>query len=295
MSVTCFIGRRTKRLLLFVTLCLLPMFQAAGQGKIYTRKARLADFPTKTTKVVLSGNGILDLSLKEEIMSRWRVSPFEFCEAEEFASLKGKSGYYFLYISEDNSGLAFLTLLKGGGKGSFQSLDSSLEVISVPFAPAQMSTGRELVFLPAMIDIVQAYVEEATMSETKSYLGLGIFNGNLVNERHKSINISRSDIADSVPGKDSLEAYSPGLLIKESEAVDRLFVEGDRDRLIGFCVAPSEPSSRARSYQMIIGADTHTLYYFSSHRYRKSSDRGFRKQELQEIRREHKYKAGKKR
>ena len=42
---------------LFVAiLILVSSLPVSGQGKFYTRKMRLADFPTKTTKVVLEGH-----------------------------------------------------------------------------------------------------------------------------------------------------------------------------------------------------------------------------------------------
>ena len=48
---------------------------AYGEGRVYTRKARLEDFPSRTTRVVLTGGQMFDIVLKEEISSRWMVSP----------------------------------------------------------------------------------------------------------------------------------------------------------------------------------------------------------------------------
>ena len=58
---------------------------ALAQGRLYTRKAKLEDFPTRTTKVVTSSGSLLDLAFKEEVATRWRISPFEFCTPEELA------------------------------------------------------------------------------------------------------------------------------------------------------------------------------------------------------------------
>ena len=54
-----------KYLIALAIMLLAGGFQASGQGRIYTRKARLADFQTKTTKVVLSGDNLLDIALLE--------------------------------------------------------------------------------------------------------------------------------------------------------------------------------------------------------------------------------------
>ena len=61
-----------------------------GQAKITTRKIRLSDFPTKTTKVVLAGNEILNTALREEVSRRWMASPYEFCTLEEYEANKEK-------------------------------------------------------------------------------------------------------------------------------------------------------------------------------------------------------------
>ena len=70
--------------LLFVSLLFVLLCQTAGaQGKVYTRKARLADFPTRTIKVAGGGSPLLDITFREEISTRWRISPYEFCNAED--------------------------------------------------------------------------------------------------------------------------------------------------------------------------------------------------------------------
>ena len=98
----------------FLTL-LLALLPAAlwAQGTIYTKSARLADFPQKTTKIVLSGQQLLDEVLKEEITSRWRISPYEFCTEEEFDAFKTVSRYYFLHFEYDDE-FTWMQLYKGG-------------------------------------------------------------------------------------------------------------------------------------------------------------------------------------
>ena len=119
---------------LFVAiLILVSALPAFGQGKIYTRKLRLADFPTNTTKVVLEGNSFLELTLREEIAVHWRISPFEFCDQEEYARLRSSSDYYFLTLIQEE-GLAYLTLAKGGREGEKDQLKQAFEVIRMPMA-----------------------------------------------------------------------------------------------------------------------------------------------------------------
>lgn len=263
--------------------------QAQAQGNIYTKRARIADFPTKTTKVVLSGDELLDTALREEVRSRWRISPFEFCETEEFEAGKDEYGFYYLYISEDDSGMASLTLLKSGTGSSIFGKEGSVEVVSIPFCPSNLATGREFVFLPALVDIMQTYVEEAIMSEQKCLFGLSSYNGSLAKVKHKTIYVAGEDLSNSPMPADSVYELGPGFIVTDDYSLDSLFTTGSEDALIAFCISPATHSKKARSYQMIVSADTHELYYINSHRFNKSGTRGFSPAEIRQIRKEHLY------
>ena len=63
-----------KEIIIKTLLCLTLLLGLSGtsfaQGKLYTRKARLEDFPARTVKVVTSGSSILESTFREEITSR---------------------------------------------------------------------------------------------------------------------------------------------------------------------------------------------------------------------------------
>ena len=144
-----------KKLIILFAALIMPLM-AGAQAQITTKKVKLEDFTQKITKIVLNGNPFYDTSLKEEIAARWRISPYEFCTLEEFDKLKGNDRYYFLMLiqgqfrKETAPGLQFLSLVKGG-QGADKGIDEMLEVVSLPFASAEYPTGRELVFLPALL------------------------------------------------------------------------------------------------------------------------------------------------
>ena len=119
---------------------------AAAQAQITTKKIKISDFPEKTTKVVLTGNALYDAVLKEEIATRWRIAPYEFCTLQEFNELKGKNNYYFLvttkgqFKTESEPGLQFLTLVKGGEEAE-NGINEMLEIVSLPIASAENPSG----------------------------------------------------------------------------------------------------------------------------------------------------------
>ena len=75
-----------KRLVILLAATLLPIF-ASAQAQINTKKVKISDFTQKTTMVVLSGNMFYDTALEDEIVARWKASPYGFCSVEEFEQL----------------------------------------------------------------------------------------------------------------------------------------------------------------------------------------------------------------
>lgn len=275
---------------MFCALALMVCMLAEGQVKIYTKKSRLADFPAKTTVVMLSGNEILDLALRNEITSRWRVSPFDFREPDNLDELRKNPSIYVLYLSYGNSGIVFLNLEKCGTKGGMTSLGSQMKVVSVPFSPRDFTTGREITYLSAAIDIVQHYIESAILNESVPYMSLQQFSKPLVTQKKKRIYISHDDLSTDIDGRDSLANMGGGIVFTDSFTADSLFSAGAKDALIGFCISSAAPGSKSESYQIIVSADRHELLYFNKSPYRKEGQRGFSSKALKNIRIKHGYK-----
>ena len=316
---------------------------AAGQAKITTMKFRLADFTDKVTKVVLSGNEMMDSALKLDVADHWTASPFEFCTAAEFEKLKKSDKYYFLLTAigkagksnasgktgesdasrkaeatggagkagktgkadaagataagekddsaaagADRGGLVFLALVKGGKtdggnrKGDRQGLEDVLTVVSVPFGAAG-GFGRELVFLPALLDIVQDFTLQAMQSEMSGYSGLGQYNANYRKDgRIKRICFAQEDFAPSIDAV-RMGRLDEDILIVPEEEADEVFQNGTFNTLVSFVVAPEDPQPGDTCFKMLIDAETHRLYYFKSHVITGDKGRGFLPKDLRTI------------
>ncbi len=231
-------------LTLFLLLCSLSAF---AQGKVYTRKARLEDFPTRTTKVVLSGDSILELALREEVTVHWRISPFEFCSPEEYGQLRSSNNYYFLTLAQEE-GIAYLILSKGGKEDETESLRKPFEVVRMPIASLYDPSGRELIYMGAFLDILQSFVEEAMVSDKTAYTGLSAANGTKLTGRR---------------------------ICLDPDTADELYPTGEAGVLIGLSIAPVQISFRSVCYKMLIAADTHELFYFEKSRYKGPNDARF--------------------
>lgn len=269
------------QLILTLTLALLLALSgtAAGQAKIQTRKYKLADFPTKTTKVVLAGSELFNNALKEEMARRWLASPYECCTLEEYEKLKTSPDYYFLIPAttktrkESEPGIVTLTLLKGGLEKSDDPEKTGFDVISIPCAAAESPSGREFVFLPAFIDIIQRFVSDAMTSDRFNIGGLATYSRKLLRDKGKRLIISEDDFADNV----NPEGWSSGegITVMDEDEADELFNQGAEDTMVSYVVAPSDPKKGAVCYKMVVSADTHELCYFEKHTIKGGSPAGF--------------------
>ena len=272
-----------KRLIILISL-LCVSASLFAQGKVTTRKHLFADFTDKITKVVMSGNDVLDGALRQEVVDLWTLSPFEFCSLAEYESLKKSDTYYFLLVTagrakgEEEAMVRFLTLEKGGAdKGDNIALRT--EVISLPLCPVEGGSGRELVFLPALVKGVQDFMAEAMESEKTAYSGIAWFNGNFDRKGAiKRIYLAREDISESVAQKDLDKYLDEDILLCDEDEADKVYTDRTYNTLVSYTV-----SAGTWSYKMLIEADTDTVYYIRKHKVNAKNAPGFLTEDLKRI------------
>ena len=276
-----------KKFLILITAVMLPIL-ASGQAQITTKKAKIADFPNKVTKVVLPGNAFYDGAFQEVISSRWRVSPFEFCSLNEFDKLKGSDQYYFMMLTqgqfknENEPGLQFITLIKGGADAA-KGIDSMLEVVTVPFAAADFPSGRELIYLPALIDIIQNYTMSSIEKDFSNLGGLSAYATNLTKANKMEIVFAEDDLSNEITDADKAAMAEKNISITDSEEVDALADGKGSNTLVSYTVAPEEPVAGSFCYKMLIDTNTHELYYFRKHKISKKLSKGFLSEDIKRI------------
>ena len=272
-----------KRLTLFFALLAVSTALFA-QGKVTTRKHLFADFPDKITKVVMSGNDVLDGALRQEVVDLWTLSPFEFCSMAEYESLKKSDTYYFLLVTagrakgEEEPMVRFLTLEKGGAeKGDNIALRT--EVISLPLCPVEGGSGRELVFLPALVKGVQDFTAEAMESEKTAYTGMAWFNGNFDRKGAiKRIYLAKEDISESVAQKDLDKYLDEDILLCDEDEADKAYTDKTYNALVSYTV-----SAGTWSYKLLLDADSDTVFYLRKHKVNVRNAPGFLADDLKRI------------
>lgn len=265
---------------------LLLVTDVFGQVQITTRREKLKDFTTKTTKVVLTGDEFLDEALKEGVASTWTISPYEFCSNEEFERLKTNADHYFLLVvkgqfrRESEPGIDMLTLVKGG-EGADKSISDMFEVVSFPLRPTEDPSGREFVLLPAFLKIIQEHITGLTETEMKAYTNIGANDTKKL--RIKRIFFWSEDLAPQVDEQTKRSLDEDIIIDDDEDEVDEIFNERTFNAVISYVVAPSEPVNGSICYKMLIGADNHELYYFKKHRITAKMGRGFLSSDLKAI------------
>ena len=274
--------------IIVATAALLLSLMAWGQAQLDTKKVKISDFTQKITKVVLTGNMFYDGSLKSEIAAKWHVSPFEFCTLQEYEALKGDDNYYFLltvqgqFRKESEPGLTFLSLVKGG-KNAAEGIDEMLEIVSFPLASAEDPSGREYVFLPAVLDIIQNYALDSMENDINAYTGLPNYTMNITKSGDMTIVFSEKELSGDGTPQVRNQCFDEKVLVLEEEEADEYMSPDKSSTLVSYVVAPTSGKAGSYCYKMLIEPQTNTLYYFRKHKITKKAGPGFLAEDIRRI------------
>ena len=274
-----------KKLLIILAAALMPII-AGAQAQINTKKVKISDFTQKITKVVLTGNDFYDLALQEEVKARWRVSPYEFCTWEEFMNDRNSSDYYFLittssqFEKESEPGLDLLTLLKGGTGAT---INSMMEVMYMPLASSEDPSGREYVFLPVFLDIIQAHTLKAMEKDLHGYVGLSGYSTNMERSNNMEIVFSEDDLNSAIDTEVRDLNFDSDIVVTDEDSADDHILENTPNTLVSYVVAPTGTNPGSYCYKMLINAQTYEIYYFSRHKISKKFGVGFLPEDIKRI------------
>ena len=276
-----------KKFLVLIVSVLMP-FIASAQAQINTKKMKIADFPQKVTKIVLPGNSFYDSAFQEDAAARWRVSPYEFCSLEEFEEIKGNEQYYFLVLTqgqfrkEKEPGLQFLTLVKGGANAA-NGLNDMLEVATVPFAAADEPSGRELVYLPALLDIIQNYALASIEKDFTNMGGLSNFATSLSKASNMNIIFADEDLSSEISEAIISSDFDSAMEVMDVDDADEIASSGASNTLVSYVIAPANPIAGSYCYKLLIDANNHELYYFRKHKIGKKAGSGFLAEDVKRV------------
>ena len=275
-----------KILILLVAALSIPAVMAA-QAQVTTKKVKIEDFTEKVTKVVLSGNMFYDSTLKEAVREHWTISPYEFCSIEDFQEMKTDADYYFLikvkgqFRKESGPGIEFLSLLKGGPEAE-KGLDKMLELITFPYAAVDSPSGRETVFLPLMLNIVQQHVLSSIATDIVAYSPLIAYSNNIGKIKGKQVIMAEEDLSADVLQLEDDYLKAP-IVVTDMDTADEYVAGNVADAVVSYTVCPEDPQPGAFCYKMLVNAEDGELYYFRKHRITRKTGPGFLVEDMNRI------------
>lgn len=276
-----------KKFTVVVIALLMPLLVLA-QAQIDTKKVKISDFTQKITKVVLTGNQFYDACLESEISTKWHVSPYEFCSMAEFDNLKSDDSYYFLittkgqFKKEAEPGLTFLTLVKGG-KNSEKGIDEMLEIVAFPYASAEEPSGREVSFLPAILDIIQNYTLDSMEKDINAYTGLPNYTMNITKSGDMRLVFADTDLSSEVTPDVKSQFFDEDVLVVEADDADEFLTKNNDNMLVSYVVAPTSAKAGSYCYKMLLDPRANKLYYFRKHKISKKVGAGFLLEDIKRI------------
>lgn len=209
-------------------LLILAPVASFGQKKVYTKKMKIEDFTTRTTKVVVSGESLPDLSFRDEVSAIWNISAYEFCTPTDYEKLKENNQLYFLRLVTDGD-LIYISLSKGGKEKESNTLKKPFEIVRIPVSTADMSDGRMITYMPAFVGLVQDFMEKALVNEVTAYAGPTALNSRITkNEK---------------------------VILTPAEEADAAFNEGRPGTLVAIVIG---------KYGMIFDAETQKLRHYTA-------------------------------
>ena len=276
-----------KKFIVIAVALLMPLL-APAQAQIDTKRVKIGDFTQKVTKVVLTGNQFYDTCLESEVSSKWHVSPYEFCSLAEFEKMKSDDSYYFLlttkgqFKKEAEPGLTFLTLVKGG-KNSEKGIDEMLEIVAFPYASAENPSGREISFLPAILDVIQNYALDSMEKDINAYTGLPNYTMNITRSGNMRLVFADTDLSSEVTPDVKSQLFDENVLVVEADDADEYLTKNNDNLLISYVVAPTSAKAGSYCYKMLLEPRTNKLYYFRKHKISKKAGAGFLLEDVKRI------------
>ena len=173
--------------------------------------------------------------------------------------------------------------MKGGKAKAEDPQKRPVDVASLPLCSSESPSGREIVFLPAMLDILQDYVSRAMRSDGAGYVGLDIYARQVRKTGIKRIFFSKDDLVPDMGEDFKLKYFDEDMVIMDESEADKAFQDATYNTLCSFVVAPFDPENGSWCYKMLIDADTHELMYFRHHRISAKNWAGFLTKDIKAI------------
>jgi len=275
------------RHLILLVISLFSLSLASGQKPTKDARNNFRNFGAKTTKVVLSDEGIIDAYIRDAVRKEWKISPYEFCTPQEYETIKEDTTYFFLmrtdgiFNDEYEPSLEFLSLIKGGPefkKGLFM----SAELISLPLQAKGDESGEIFSFVPSYLHIIQDYIMRVQKNLIVSLTG-GQSLGDMAGINGKTLLFKAEDIAYETETDEIKWTFRGRAEIVDQESIESALSGFSEDVAVGLVISPIEGHRGGYCYKLVIDPAESKLYYYKKQRVTSSAPAGFSRSDIKKI------------
>ena len=278
------------RLISLAVVSLLVSTITYAQPKLFSKKHDLKDIGEKTLMVVTDNSSFLNMTIKESATKLWDLSKVDFCDMDEFDKIKTDSSYYFLvrlngkFKKEDDPGIEFLSLLKGGTE-ALVGTESMYDVLSLPLKPVDGSGDYILPFVDTYIKIFKAHVKRVQENKiVANTMGLSFYANRLSKIGKKIVFINEEDMSEMVTADYINASFKDNGKVVDEDTIEESLEKARPGLLVSICIAPEEPKDNGSyCYKMLVGADDGDLYYFRKQKINAKNPKGFLPEDIKKI------------
>ena len=157
-----------------------------------------------------------------------------------------------------------------------------LELITFPYAAVDSPSGRETVFLPLMLNIVQQHVLSSIATDIVAYSPLIAYSNNIGKIKGKQVIMAEEDLSADVLQLEDDYLKAP-IVVTDMDTADEYVAGNVADAVVSYTVCPEDPQPGAFCYKMLVNAEDGELYYFRKHRITRKTGPGFLVEDMNRI------------
>jgi hypothetical protein len=259
-----------------------------AQKFIRETRNTFTSFGTKITKVVIPSTTLADMVLRDAVNKGWRISPFEFCDSQEYEALKNDTSYFFLmrvdgrFKNELEPKIEYLTLIQGGPevkRGTY----SNKNIVTLPVQETGDVSGANLHLIPIYIDIIQNHIYKIQNDVSLAFKG-NLFYADKVTDVIGRDLLIASELLSYTPGNSEISDLFKGKakLVSEEDVEDAI-IGNKKNTVVTVLIKPRGNSRGSYCYKMLVSTDSHELLFFRRHKISLLLPAGFTKEDIRKI------------
>lgn len=276
-----------RRIILWVFI-LFVFTKVEAQNVIKETRSTFATFSSHVTKVVIPSTSLADLMLRDAVNKGWRISPFEFCTMEEYNKIKDNPNYFFLlrvdgiFRNELESKIEYLTLIKGGPEVK-KGLYSSKNILTLPLQEIEDNSANNLYLLPIYIELIQNHIYKVQKDVSLAFKGNTIYSNKVGEIKDKTFLFAVDFLNYKTPDNEFSELFNGKVKLVMPNQIEDAIIASSPNTIVPIIIKPKGGSSGSYCYKLLVGTDSHELYFFRRHKISTRVPLGFTKEDIRKI------------